>query len=132
MTASVFFGAAYVCLNAGVGYFGSILTIWFVRIGAVLFAVPFLLISARKWTLPKDGAWKWLLAMAALDSSGFAALTFGYIYSGNSPALVTTLSSLLGAVTTVLAMIVYKDRLTRIQIIGIIVLFMGVVIVLNV
>ena len=132
LTASVFFGAAYVCLNAGVGYFGSVMTIWFVRVGAVFFGLPFLLITTRKFLLPKEGAWKWILVMAVLDSSGFIALTLGYIYSGNSPALVTTLSSLLGAVTTVLAAVVYRDRLTKIQIVGIIILFLGVVIVLNV
>jgi drug/metabolite transporter (DMT)-like permease len=70
--------------------------------------------------------------MALLDSSGFTALTLGYIYSGNSPALVTTLSSLLGAVTTILATAIYRDRLTKIQIAGIIILFLGVVVVLNV
>ena len=74
----------------------------------------------------------WLLLMAVLDTAGFAALTLGYIYSGNSPAIVTTLSSLLGAVTTILATVVYKDRLTKIQVAGIVILFLGVVIVLNV
>jgi drug/metabolite transporter (DMT)-like permease len=132
LTASVFFGAAYVGLNAETAYFGSVLSIWFVRLGAVLFSFPFLLLTAKKFVLPTGGAWKWLLVMALLDSSGFATLTLGYIYSGNNPAIVTTLSSLLGAVTTILATIVYKDKLTRIQIIGIIILFLGVVIVLNV
>jgi drug/metabolite transporter (DMT)-like permease len=132
LTASVFFGAAYLFLNAGAAYLGAIFTIWFVRIGAVLFAFPFLIATTRKLPLPTGGVLKWLILMTLLDSSGFAALTLGYIYSGNSPAIVTTLSSLLGAVTTILATIVYKDRLTKIQIIGIIILFSGVVIVLNV
>ena len=82
--------------------------------------------------LPKDGAWKWLIVMAVLDSAGFTALTLGYIYSGNSPAMVTTLSSLLGAVTTILATAIYKDKLSKIQIIGIVILFAGVAIGLNV
>jgi len=132
ITASVFFGAAYLGINAASLYFGSILTIWLVRIGAVLFVFPLLLLTTRKLELPTGDTWKWLILMAVLDTSGFAALTLGYIYSGNSPALVTTLSSLLGAVTTILATVVYKDRLTKIQIAGIVILFAGVVIVLNV
>ncbi len=132
LLASIFFGAAYLGLNYGAGYFGSVLSVWFVRVGAVLFSFPFLLLTMKKLVLPKDGAWKWLIVMAVLDSAGFTALTLGYIYSGNSPALVTTLSSLLGVVTTILATAFYKDRLTKIQIIGIVVLFVGVVIVLNV
>jgi drug/metabolite transporter (DMT)-like permease len=132
VTASVFFGAAYLGINAASLYFGSILTIWFVRIGAVLFMFPLLLLTTRKLELPVGDTWKWLALMAVLDTSGFVALTLGYIYSGNSPALVTTLSSLLGAVTMILAAAVYKDRLTKIQIIGIVILFVGVVIVLNV
>ena len=132
LLASIFFGAAYLGLNYGASYFGSVLSVWFVRVGAVLFSFPFLLLTMKKLVLPKDGAWKWLIVMAALDSAGFTALTLGYIYSGNSPALVTTLSSLLGAVTTILATTIYKDKLSKIQIIGIVVLFAGVVIVLNV
>jgi drug/metabolite transporter (DMT)-like permease len=132
ITASVFFGAAYVGIDAASPYFGSILTIWFVRIGAVLFAFPLLLVMTRKLVLPTGDTWRYLVVMAVLDTSGFVALTLGYIYAGNSPAIVTTLSSLLGAVTTILATAIYKDRLTKIQIIGIVILFLGVVIVLNV
>jgi drug/metabolite transporter (DMT)-like permease len=130
--ASILFGAAYLGLNYGVSYFGSVLSVWFVRIGAVLFCFPFFLLTMKKLVLPKYGAWKWLLAMAVLDSGGFTALTLGYIYSGNSPAIVTTLSSLLGAVTMILATTIYKDKLSKIQIVGIVILFLGVIIVLNV
>lgn len=132
LTASVFFGATYLILDVATGYLGSILIIWFLRIGAVLFSFPVLLLATRKFLLPVGGAWKWLLLMALLDSSGFATLTLGYIYAGNSSAIVTTLSSLLGAVTTILAAVVYKDRLNRIQILGIFILFLGVITVLNV
>ncbi|HYB03811.1 MAG TPA: DMT family transporter [Nitrososphaerales archaeon] len=132
ITASVFFGAAYLGIDAASDYFGSILTIWFVRIGAVLFAFPLLLLVTKKLVWPKGETWKWLILMGVLDTAGFVALTLGYIYSGNSPAIVTTLSSLLGAVTTILATAVYKDRLTKIQIAGIAILFLGVIIVLNV
>jgi drug/metabolite transporter (DMT)-like permease len=131
LTAAIFFGAAYLCLDAGAGYLGSVLTIWLVRTGAVIFAFPFLILTMRKVRLPGEGAWKWLIAMAILDSAGFAALTFGYLISQSGPAIVTTLSSLLGAVTTILATIVYKDRLSRIQIFGIVILFLGVIIALN-
>jgi uncharacterized membrane protein len=132
ITASLFFGAAYVGIDATSVYFGSILTVWLVRIGAVLFIFPLLLLTTKKLELPTGGTWKYLVLMAILDTSGFVALTLGYIYSGNSPAIVTTLSSLLGAVTTGLATAVYKDKLTKIQILGIVVLFLGVITVLNV
>jgi len=132
LIASFFFGAAYLCLDAGLGYLGAVISIWFVRLGAVIFAFPFLLLTTKKFVRPRGETWKWLIAMTLLDSSGFAALTLGYVYSGSSTAIVTTLSSLLGAVTTILAAVIYKDRLTRIQIVGIVVLFLGVIVVLNV
>jgi len=132
VTSSVVFGAAYLGVDLAVGYFGPILMIWLLRLGAVLFIFPFLILTTRKFTLPIGGSLKWLLLMTLLDSSGFVALTFGYIYSGSSPAVVTTLSSMIGAVTTIEATVVYKDRLTRIQIAGIIILFSGVAILLNV
>ncbi len=132
IAASIFFGAAYVGIDAASPYFGSILTVWLVRIGAVVFAFPLLLLVTRKLEVPKGGTWKWLILMAVLDTSGFIALTLGYIYAGNGAPIVTTLSSLLGAVTTILATVFYKDRLTKIQIVGIVILFLGVIIVLNV
>jgi drug/metabolite transporter (DMT)-like permease len=132
LTASVFFGAAYVCLDYVVTYFGSVFSIWLLRLGAVIFIFPYLLLTMKRSVLPTGGSWKWIAGMAVLDSAGFAGLTLGYIYAGGSPAIVTTLSSMLGAVTTVLATLVYKDRLNRIQIVGIVILFLGVIIVLNV
>jgi len=132
LTAAIFFGAAYLCLDEGVGYLGSIISVWLVRLGAVFFVFPFLLLTMKKVLLPRRGAWKWIVVMTILDSAGFIALTFGYALAGGSPAVVTTLSSLLGAVTTILATVIYKDRLTPIQMLGIIILFLGVIIVLNV
>ena len=71
--------------------------------------------------------------MTILDSSGFAGLTLGYIFAGSNTAIVTTLSSLLGAIfyNSVSSRGV-PHRLTRVQIAGIVVLFVGVIIVLNV
>jgi drug/metabolite transporter (DMT)-like permease len=132
LIASVFFGAAYLCLDAGVSYFGSVISIWLVRLAAVVFSFPLLYLTTKKFIIPMRAAWKWLALMAVLDSSGFAALSLGYIYSGNSPAIVTTLSSLLGAVTTILATLIYKDKLTKVQFVGIVILFLGVILVLNV
>ena len=130
--ASLFFGAAYLGLNLGLTYFGSLVSLWIFRLGAVLFSFPFLLATTRKFILPRGGTWKWLLVMAVLDSLGFASLALGYLSSGGSTAIVTTLSSLLGVVTTILATVVFKDKLTFIQLIGIVILFAGVVLVLNV
>ncbi len=129
--ASIFFGGAYLGINLGLNYFGSFLSIWLFRIGAVLFSLPFLLLTMKKFILPTGGAWKWLLAMALLDSLGFASLSLGYLSTGSSTAVVTTLSSLLGVVTTILATVIYKDKLTFIQLVGIVILFAGVVLVLN-
>ncbi|MFI5419527.1 MAG: EamA family transporter [Nitrososphaerales archaeon] len=113
-------------------YFGPVLSIWLFRVGAVLFSFPFLFATMRKFVLPTGGAWKWLLVMAVFDSLGFASLSLGYLSAGNSTAVVTTLSSLLGVVTTVLATAIYKDKLTSIQLVGIVILFAGVILVLNV
>jgi drug/metabolite transporter (DMT)-like permease len=132
LLASIFFGGAYLGLNLGLNYFGSVLSIWLFRVGAVLFSFPFLLATMRKFILPTGGAWKWLLVMALFDSLGFASLSLGYLSSGNSTAVVTTLSSLLGVVTTILATAIYKDKLTSIQLVGIVILFAGVILVLNV
>lgn len=129
---SIFFGAAYLGINLGLQYFGSILSIWLFRIGAVLFSFPFQLLTMKKFVLPTGGTWKWLLVMALLDSLGFASLSLGYLSAGSSTAVVTTLSSLLGVVTTIFATVIYKDKLTPIQLFGIILLFGGVVLVLNV
>ena len=71
--------------------------------------------------------WPSLAAMGVLDSLAFIAFNVGIL--GGSVAIVGTLSGLFSAVTVVLAAGLLRERLTRIQLVGVVSVFVGVVLI---
>ena len=71
--------------------------------------------------------WPSLATMGVLDSLAFIAFNVGIL--GGSVAIVGTLSGLFSAVTVVLAAGVLRERLTRIQFLGVVSVFVGVVLI---
>lgn len=71
--------------------------------------------------------WPYLGTMGVLDSLAFVAFNLGI--AGGSVAIVGTLSGLFSAVTVVLAAGILKERLTRIQLVGVLCVFAGVVLI---
>ena len=71
--------------------------------------------------------WPSLAAMGILDSLAFIAFNVGIL--GGSVAIVGTLSGLFSAVTVVLAAAILRERMTRIQLLGVLAIFVGVVLI---
>ena len=71
--------------------------------------------------------WPSLGAMGVLDSLAFIAFNIGIL--GGSVAIVGTLSGLFSAVTVVLAAGILQERLTRVQLLGVLSIFVGVVLI---
>ena len=71
----------------------------------------------------------WLLAIAAavLDSAAWVAALFGYKYANG--AIVTALASLFSVFTLVMAWFFLKERLNRVQWVGVAVVLLGVLLV---
>lgn len=85
-------------------------------------------IPAARALAPRSGAfWRWLIPGAALDISANVAYNLGI--SGALTSVVATLSSLFTAVTVVLAWIFLRERLTRIQWLGLALILIGIALV---
>jgi len=127
------------CVCAGLGLFslgviapvlGSILTVVILKLAETVIAFFMLIVLSNKLKRPSRQTWMWLLIIGASDAGGFATYNVGVLAAGSNLPIVVTLSSLLGAVTVILARIFYKERLEKIQILGIVIIFAAVAIIL--
>lgn len=127
--ACLFLGIIYLGLGSITRVFGAILPILVMRGSATVVGFALLVPLKQKFVLPKS-VLPWILLLALLDSSGLLAFDQGISAAQSNLPVVVTLSGLVGAVTLLLARAAYKERLDKIQGIGVLVLLVGVGIVL--
>ena len=106
---------------------GSILPVWIVRLLTPLGLLPLAASLRQSLSVPTGSVW-WLLAsIGILDTAAFlaatAALHLGHV------AIVGVLIALYSAVTVMLAWIFLRERLSRLQWLGIGVILLGVALV---
>ena len=77
--------------------------------------------------LPRGNVWWLLLAVGILDTAAFVANNAGL--STGQVSVVSVLASLYGAITVLLAWIFLRERLERSQWLGIVLIFIGIVLV---
>ena len=106
---------------------GTRVSVWVMRATAIatllLFAAP----ARQSLTLPRGKVWWLLAAVAAFDTTAFVVNNLGLQIGPVS--IVSVLVSLYGAVTVVLSWIFLRERLARSQWFGILLIFVGVVLV---
>ena len=109
---------------------GGAASVWIVRLTSLctlaLAAKP----AGKSVRLPRGSVWWLLLVMAVLDTSAYVSNNTGMgLGHVSHVAVVSVLSSLYGAVTTLLAWIFLRERLERSQWLGVFLLFIGIVLV---
>jgi drug/metabolite transporter (DMT)-like permease len=106
---------------------GSAVSVWVMRLTALialsLAAAP----TGQTLRLPRGSVWWLLLAVGILDTAAFVANNAGL--STGQVSVVSVLASLYGAFTVLLAWIFLRERLVRSQWLGIILIFIGIVLV---
>lgn len=119
------YGVFYFALAYPVAVLGPLSAAAFARLVgvAILLGVGGLRTKAVTWP-PRD-LWHVLLPIGVLDSVAFVAYNVGIL--GGSVAVVGTLSGLFSAVTVGLAALFLRERLTRIQFVGVAAILIGVV-----
>jgi drug/metabolite transporter (DMT)-like permease len=106
---------------------GSAQTVWVIRLTCVVLTFAVMLMLRRPAALPDAGA-KWpILGMGILDTSAYVLNNYGMRLEQVS--VVTVLSSLYGAVTVGLAATVLRERISRMQLAGIVAIFVGIALV---
>jgi drug/metabolite transporter (DMT)-like permease len=106
---------------------GSAISVWVIRLTcfSVLAAAAFP--TRQSLALPSGSVW-WLLAVVGfLDTAAFVANNAGL--STGQVSVVSVLASLYGAVTVLLSWIFLREKLERTQWLGIILIFLGIVLV---
>ena len=106
---------------------GSTISVWVIRLTSFsvlgLAAIP----ARQSLKLPSGSVWWLLAAVGILDTAAFIANNAG-LHTGQV-SVVSVLASLYGAVTVVLAWIFLRERLGPTQWLGIILIFVGIVLV---
>ena len=104
---------------------GFAATVWMIRLTSSAVTAAFLLIRRQPIALPRDGkVGVWILSMGVLDTGAFIMNNLGMQLEQVS--VVSVLSSLYGAVTVLLAAVVLREHLRRIQWVGIAGIFVGI------
>jgi drug/metabolite transporter (DMT)-like permease len=111
--------------NRAIPRVGFAATVWMIRLTSSAVTVGFLLLRRLPIALPRDGkVWVWILSMAVLDTAAFIMNNLGMKLEQVS--VVSVLSSLYGAVTVLLAAVVLREQLRRVQWVGIAGIFAGI------
>ena len=129
LLAALGFGVLFWVLgNRAVPHVGFAATVWMIRLTSTVITALFLVVRRQPVKLPRDGkVTGWLLGMGILDTGAFILNNLGMRLEQVS--VVSVLSSLYGAVTVLLAAVVLREHLRKIQWIGIAGIFVGIVLI---
>lgn len=106
---------------------GSAVSVWVMRLTALVSLAIAAGPVRQTLELPRGSVWGVLLAVGILDTAAFVANNAGL--STGQVSVVSVLASLYGAVTVILAWIFLRERLERSQWFGIVLIFVGIVLV---
>jgi drug/metabolite transporter (DMT)-like permease len=106
---------------------GSAVSVWVVRITTLSVLVLVGIPTGKALPLPRGNIWWFLLVVGLMDTFAFVANNAG-LGTGHV-AVVSVLASLYGAVTVLLSWIFLRERIERTQWFGIVLIFVGVVLV---
>jgi drug/metabolite transporter (DMT)-like permease len=106
---------------------GSPVSVWVMRLTALVSLALAAAPTGQTLRLPRGKVWWLLLAVGILDTAAFAVNNAGL--STGQVSVVSVLASLYGAFTVLLAWIFLRERLERSQWLGIVLIFIGIVLV---
>lgn len=114
--------------NRAVPRVGFAATVWMIRLTSSVATAVFLLVRRQPMGLPRDAKVSaWLLGMGVLDTGAFILNNLGMQLEQVS--VVSVLSSLYGAVTVLLSAVVLREHLRKVQWVGIVGIFAGIVLI---
>lgn len=103
---------------------GSAPSVWLIRLTSVVMTAAVILFVRRPMAMPGKGANRWILGVGILDTSAYVLNNFGLQHEQVS--VVSVLASLYGAVTVGLAATILGEKISRLQGMGIIAIFLGI------
>jgi drug/metabolite transporter (DMT)-like permease len=106
---------------------GSAVSVWVMRLTALISMAAAAGPVRQSIRLPRGSVWWLLLAVGILDTAAFVVNNFGL--STGQVSVVSVLASLYGAITVLLSWIFLREHLERSQWLGIVLIFVGIVLV---
>jgi drug/metabolite transporter (DMT)-like permease len=128
--AMIFAGFGLFSMGVVAPIVGSILAVVLLKTGETITASGMVLARRVKLVRPSKSAMAWVLVIATCDAGGFSTYNLAITSAGGSLPIVVTLAGLLGVVTVALARIFYKEKLEKIQLLGIVIIFASVAAIL--
>ena len=128
LLAAVGFGVMFWLLGIRVvPMMGAAPSVWMIRLTSVVMTALVMLMASQPMKLPDLGANRWILGIGLLDTSAYVFNNYGMLHEQVS--VVSVLASLYGAVTVALAAVILKEKIARLQWLGIAAIFAGIVLI---
>jgi drug/metabolite transporter (DMT)-like permease len=128
LCASLAFGVMYWILGLRViETTGAYATVWLIRLTGASITFSLLLLSRATFPKGQASSIARTVGMGFLDTGAFVLSNRGM--QMEQVSVVTVLSSLYGAVTVVLAAILIRERVSRVQWLGIVAIFAGIILI---
>jgi len=106
---------------------GAAQSVWMIRLMSVVIAAAVILVRKQPIGLPDIRTNPWMLGIGLLDTSAYVLNNFGL--QREQVSVVSVLASLYGAVTVGLAATILGEKITRMQWLGIVAIFVGIVLI---
>jgi drug/metabolite transporter (DMT)-like permease len=128
LLAAVTFGVMFWLLGIRVvPLLGGAPTVWIIRLTCCCFATLVMLMAGSSMAPPSKKDSPWILGVGLLDTSAYVFNNLGMQLEQIS--VVSVLASLYGAVTVGLAALILRERVSRLQWLGILSIFAGIVLI---
>jgi len=106
---------------------GAAPSVWVIRLSSVVMTALVMLVGSQPIKLPNLGANRWILGIGLLDTSAYVFNNYGLMHEQVS--VLSVLASLYGAVTVGLAALTLKETVARLQWLGMVAIFAGIVLI---
>jgi drug/metabolite transporter (DMT)-like permease len=128
LLAAVAFGFTFYVVGFQVTpHLGGFASVWFVRL-TTLWVLPLVALATHQPTsIPRGSVWWFIAGVGILDTAAFVCNNLGL--ATDQVSVVTILASLFSAITVILAWIFLEERLHWSQWLGILIIFVGIVLV---
>jgi|SRR5208282_158888 len=128
LMAAVVYGVMFWLLGIRVvPLLGGAPTVWIIRLTCVISAALVILVAGKSMAPPSRKDSPWILGVGILDTSAYVFNNLGLQLEQIS--VVSVLASLYGAVTVGLAALLLHERVSRLQWVGIVSIFAGIVLI---
>jgi drug/metabolite transporter (DMT)-like permease len=106
---------------------GAVPSVWVIRLTSVVATTLVIVVTRSSTAAPAKRDMPWILGTGVLDTSAYVFNNFGMRLEQIS--VVSVLASLYGAVTVGLAALFLKERVSRMQWLGIVAIFAGIILI---